>query len=116
LVINIIETIQNRLSPRATPLAPSAKFKALYKKKIQNIVKNNPVESMNSLKLLDHEYFLIQYISKHIQQYNIKKEYLEMYIKFLSWIRDASLILSNRLKLPRINKDFVGDLVKRTYD
>jgi hypothetical protein len=82
----------------------------------QNIVKNNPIESMNSLKLLDHEYFLIQYISKHIQQYNIKKEYLEMYIKFLSWIRDASLILSNRLKLPRINKDFAGDLVKRTYD
>lgn len=82
----------------------------------QNIVKNNPNDSMNSLKLLDHEYFLIQYISKHIQQYNIKKEYLEIYIKFLSWIRDASLILSNRLKLPKITKEFVGDLVKRTYD
>jgi hypothetical protein len=80
-----------------------------------NIIKNIPNESMNSLKLLDHEYFLIQYISKHIQQYNVLKEHVEMYIKFLSWIRDASLILATRLKQPKINKDFTGDLIKRTY-
>ena len=82
----------------------------------QNIVKKIPSDTMNSLKLLDHEYFLIQYISKHIQQYNVRKEHIEMYIKFLSWIRDASHILANRLKQPRINKEFMGDLVKRTYD
>lgn len=82
----------------------------------RNIIKHIPSESMNSLKLLDHEYFLIQYISKHIQQYNVRKEHIEMYIKFLSWIRDASLILASRLKQPRINKEFGGDLIKRTYD
>ena len=82
----------------------------------QNIIKHNPSETMNSLQLLDHEYFLIQYISKHIQQYNVRTENIEMYIKFLSWIYDSSLILSNRLKLPKINKEFMGDLVKRTYD
>jgi len=82
----------------------------------QKISKNIPDEKMNSLLLLDHEYFLIQYISKHIQQYNIRSENIGMYIKFLCWIRDASLILSNRLKLPKINKEFTGDLIKRTYD
>ena len=74
------------------------------------------MDSMSSLKLLDNEYFLIQYISKHIQQYNVRKEHIEMYIRYLAWIRDASLILANRLKQPRINKEFMGDLVKRTYD
>jgi hypothetical protein len=82
----------------------------------QNILKHTPSDTMNSLQLLDHEYFLIQYISKHIQQYNIRTENIDMYIKFLSWIRDASLILSNRLKLPKIQKEFMGDLIKRTYD
>jgi hypothetical protein len=82
----------------------------------QNILKYTPSDTMNSLQLLDHEYFLIQYISKHIQQYNIRTENIDMYIKFLSWIRDASLILSNRLKLPKIQKEFMGDLIKRTYD
>ena len=81
-----------------------------------NIIKNKPSESMNSLQLLDHEYFLIQYISKHIQQYNVRNENIEMYVNFLLWISDASLILSNRLKLPKINKEFSGDLIKRTYD
>jgi hypothetical protein len=82
----------------------------------QKIVRIPPSESMNSLLLLDHEYFLIQYISKHIQQYKIQIENITIYIKFLSWIRDASLILSNRLKLPKINKEYSGDLVKRTYE
>jgi hypothetical protein len=82
----------------------------------QKIVRIPPSDSMNSLLLLDHEYFLIQYISKHIQQYKIQIDNITMYIKFLSWIRDASLILSNRLKLPKINKEYTGDLVKRTYE
>jgi hypothetical protein len=86
------------------------------KDEAHNIIKNIPTESMNSLQLLDYEYFLIQYISKHIQQYNVRNENIGMYINFLSWIRDASLILSNRLKLPKINKEFMGDLIKRTYD
>jgi len=80
------------------------------------IVKNLPTESMNSLVLLDNEYFLIQFISKHIQQYKIISSNIPKYIKFLSWISEASLILANRLKQPKINKEFTGDLVKRTYD
>jgi hypothetical protein len=82
----------------------------------QKIIRIPLSESMNSLLLLDHEYFLIQYISKHIQQYKILNDNIPIYIKFLSWIRDASLILSNRLKLPKINKEYTGDLVKRTYE
>ena len=82
----------------------------------EKIVKNPPNESMNSLVLLDHEYFLIQYISKHIQQYKLINANIPTYIKFLVWIREASLILSNRLKLPKITKEFTGDLIKRTYD
>ena len=41
---------------------------------VNKIVKNKPCESINSLILLDNEYFLIQYISKHIQQYKIKSD------------------------------------------
>ena len=82
----------------------------------QKIVKIPANESMDSLLLLDHEYFLIQYISKHIQQYKILNENILTYVKFLIWIRDASLILSNRLKLPIINKEYTGDLIKRTYE
>ena len=86
------------------------------KDEANNIISNAPSNTMSSLQLLDHEYFLIQYISKHIQQYNIRGDNIQMYIKYLSWISDASLILSNRLKLPKINKEFTGDLLKRTYD
>ena len=80
------------------------------------IVKMKINESMDSLQLLDHEYFLIQYISKHIQQYNLLSQNIPTYINYLSWIKDASLLLANRLKLPKIAKEFTGDLVKRTYD
>jgi len=80
------------------------------------IVKTKISESMDSLQLLDHEYFLIQYISKHIQQYNLLSQNIPIYINYLSWIKDASLLLANRLKLPKIMKEFTGDLVKRTYD
>ena len=80
------------------------------------IVRNIPTEAMNSLILLDNEYFLIQFISKHIQQYKIQPNNISKYIKFLSWINDASLILANRLKQTKIAKEFTGDLVKRTYD
>jgi len=85
----------------------------------ENIVKKQPTESINSLQLLDNSYFLIQYISKHIQQYKIQLSNLNTYIKYLEWIRDASLILSNRLKLPKlpkITKESTNDLIKRTYD
>jgi len=82
----------------------------------ENIVKKAPNESINSLQLLDNSYFLIQYISKHIQQYKIQINNLNKYEKYLEWIRDASLILSNRLKLPKITKEFNGELIKRTYD
>lgn len=81
-----------------------------------NIIKKKPSEQQNSLQLLDNSYFLIQYISKHIQQYKIQLNNLNKYIRYLEWIRDASLILSNRLKLPKITKEFTGDLIKRTYD
>jgi len=80
------------------------------------IVKVRVSETIDSLTLLDHQYFLIQYISKHIQQYKILNQNIPMYIKYLSWIKDASLLLSNRLKLPKINKEFNGELIKRTYD
>jgi hypothetical protein len=83
---------------------------------VNKIVKNKPCESINSLILLDNEYFLIQYISKHIQQYKIKSDNIPKYIKYLTWISDASEILSNRLKLPKITKPYSGDLIKRTYD
>jgi len=80
------------------------------------IIKIRVSEEINSLTLLDYQYFLIQYISKHIQQYKIISQNISMYINFLSWIRDASLLLSNRLKLPLIKKEFNGELIKRTYD
>ncbi len=83
---------------------------------LEKILVKKPNDSMNSLTLLDHEYFLIQYISKHIQQYKIQSEYVQKYIRYLTWISDASLILSNRLKLTKINKEFTGELIKRTYD
>lgn len=83
---------------------------------INKIVNKSPTEAMNSLTLLDNEYFLIQFISKHIQQYKIQLNYLPKYIKYLTWISNASGILANRLKLPKITKEFTGDLVKRTYD
>jgi hypothetical protein len=86
------------------------------KDEADNIISKSPSDTMNSLQLLDHEYFLIQYISKHIQQYNIRTNNIDMYIKYLTWISEASLILSNRLKLSKINKEFTGDLIKRTYD
>jgi hypothetical protein len=83
---------------------------------VSKIVKYKPSESVNSLILLDNEYFLIQYISKHIQQYKIKVDNIPKYIKYLTWISEASDILSNRLKLPKIVKPYNGDLIKRTYD
>jgi len=82
----------------------------------ENIIKKKPAEQQNSLQLLDNSYFLIQYVSKHIQQYKIQLSNLNKYIKYLEWIRDSSLILSNRLKLPKISKEFTGDIMKRTYD
>lgn len=82
----------------------------------ENIIKKSPSEANDSLQLLDNSYFLIQYISKHIQQYKIQINNLHKYVKYLEWIRDASLILSNRLNLPKVTKDFNGDLIKRTYD
>jgi hypothetical protein len=82
----------------------------------ENILKKKPSEQQNSLQLLDNSYFLIQYISKHIQQYKIQLSNLNKYIRYLEWIRDASIILSNRLKLPKVTKEFTGDLIKRTYD
>ena len=80
------------------------------------IVKIRISEAIDSLTLLDYQYFLIQYISKHIQQYKIANQNIPLYIKFLSWIKDAALLLSNRLKLQKINKEFTGELTKRTYD
>lgn len=80
------------------------------------IVKIRITEAIDSLTLLDYQYFLIQYISKHIQQYKIISQNILTYIKYLTWIRDASLLLSNRLKLPLIKKEFNGELTKRTYD
>ena len=83
---------------------------------VNKIIKNKPSESVNSLILLDNEYFLIQYLSKHIQQYKIKAEYIPTYIKYLTWISGASDILANRLKLSKITKPFSGELIKRMYD
>jgi hypothetical protein len=83
---------------------------------VNKIVNILPTDSMNSLLLLDNEYFLIQYISKHIQQYKIQNDNIHKYIKLLTWISKSSNILANRLKLPKINKEFTGELVKRTYD
>lgn len=80
------------------------------------IVKIRVSDAIDSLTLLDYQYFLIQYISKHIQQYKIISNNIPIYIKFLSWIKDASFLLANRLKLPLIKKEFNGELVKRTYD
>ena len=80
------------------------------------IVKIRISEAIDSLTLLDYQYFLIQYISKHIQQYKIINQNISTYIKYLTWIKDASLLLSNRLKLPLIKKEFNGELTKRTYD
>lgn len=80
------------------------------------IIKIKISEAVDSLTLLDYQYFLIQYISKHIQQYKIINQNIPTYIKFLSWIRDASLLLANRLKLTKVNKEFTGELVKRTYE
>jgi hypothetical protein len=80
------------------------------------IVKVNITNNVDSLILLDHQYFLIQYISKHIQQYKILNNNIPMYIKFLIWIKDAALLLSNRIKLPKVNKEFSGELIKKTYE
>jgi hypothetical protein len=80
------------------------------------IVKIRITDAIDSLTLLDYQYFLIQYISKHIQQYKIVTQNIPTYIKFLSWIKESSLLLSNRLKLPLVKKEFSGELVKRTYD
>jgi len=80
------------------------------------IIKIRVTDTIDSLTLLDYQYFLIQYISKHIQQYKIINNNIPTYIKFLSWIKDASFLLSNRLKLPLLKKEFNGELVKRTYD
>lgn len=80
------------------------------------IIKIQITESINSLTLLDHQYFLIQYISKHIQQYKILNKNVPIYITYLTWIKNAAFLLSNRLKLPKINKEFNGELIKRTYE
>jgi hypothetical protein len=80
------------------------------------IVKVNITNNVDSLILLDHQYFLIQYISKHIQQYKILNNNIPIYIKFLTWIKDAALLLSTRIKLPKVNKEFLGELVKKTYE
>jgi hypothetical protein len=80
------------------------------------IIKIEISEKIDSLTLLDYQYFLIQYISKHIQQYKIINQNIPIYIKYLTWIKDAAFLLSNRLKLPKINKEFSGELIKRTYE
>jgi len=80
------------------------------------IIKITISEDIDSLTLLDYQYFLIQYVSKHIQQYKILNNNISLYIKYLSWIKDAAFLLSNRLKLQKINKEFTGELTKRTYE
>jgi len=83
---------------------------------INKITSSPPSDSMNSITLLDNEYFIIQYLSKHIQQYKIHIYNIPKYVKLLTWINDASCILSHRLKLPIITKTNNGELIKRTYD
>ena len=80
------------------------------------IIKIPITETINSLTILDYQYFLIQYISKHIQQYKILNKNVHTYILYLTWIKDAAILLSNRLKLPKLKKEFNGDLIKRTYE